>query len=399
MDLFRLTALEEAIERSEKRWNTLLETTPDSAFSLAQDGIIQSVYSDKTDWIPAAKVGSNLYDFLLPDDHQILSTCLERVFEIGGPRGCELRSSIPGGGVKSWSFRLGLIGEAPTAVEALVVARAISRSGKRMEQEGLEQRMESLGRFARSMVHDLNNFLTVSSIHSQLLLKRIGELDPLRKDVEKIKKAGDEASRLTGRLALINTSGGPQPKSVDLNSLIASSEGALRDLLGIGIQLETELAPQVGQVPIDPGDFEQVLMILALNAREAMLQGGRLLVETGIADETRAIAAADTEPRQVQLTVSDNGCGMDEETLERVFEPLFTTKGKGKGSGLGLSLAYGIVRRSGGRITVQSRIGEGSTFRIYLPQVCPDSPAEGKSKTSRVFFSPTSSRVRVPYSR
>ena len=198
MDLSRLTALEEAIERSEKRWTTLLETTPDSAFSLAHDGIIQFVHSDKTDWIPAAKVGLNLHDFLLPDDHQILSTCLERVFEIGGPRGCELRSGIPGGGVKNWSFRLGLIGEAPTAVEALVVARDISSSGERVEQQGLEQRMESLGRFARSIVHDFNNFLTVSSIHTQLLLKRIGELDPLRKDVEKIKKAGDEASRLTG---------------------------------------------------------------------------------------------------------------------------------------------------------------------------------------------------------
>ena len=197
----------------------------------------------------------------------------------------------------------------------------------------------------------------------------------------------------------MSTGGGPQTRSVDLNSLIASREGALRDLLGIDIQLETELALQVGQVSIDPGDFEQVLMSLALNAREAMPQGGRLLVETGTAGETRAIAAADTEPRQVQLTVSDNGCGMDEETLERMFEPLFTTKGKGKGSGLGLSVAYGIVRRSGGRITVQSRVGEGSTFRIYLPQVCSASPVEGKPKTSRVFFSPTSSGVRVPYSR
>ncbi len=399
MDLFRSTALEEAIERSEKRWTTLLETTSDSAFSLAQDGIIQFVHSDKTDWVPAVKVGSNLYDCLLPDDHQILSTCLERVFEIGGPRACELRICISGGGVKNWSLRLGLMGEAPAAFEALVVAREISKSEEGVGQESLEQRMDSLGRFARSIVHDFNNFLTVTSIHSQLLLKRIGELDPLRKDVEKIKKAGDQASRLTGQLALVNASSGPQPRSIDLNPLVASWEGVLRDLLGRDIQLKTELAPNVGQVSIDPGDLEQVLMGLALNAREAMPHGGRLLVETGIANEVRAIAAADPEPRQVELTVNDNGCGMDEKTLERVFEPLFTTKGKGKGSGLGLSVAYGIVKRIGGRIKVQSRLGEGSTFRIYLPQVSSTSPVDGQPKPSRVFFSPTSPGVRVPYSR
>ena len=289
MDLFRLIELEEAIQRSEQRWTALLKATPDSAFSLAQDGIIQFVYSDKTDWIPAAKLGSNLYDSLLPDDHRILSKCLERVFEIGDPRGCELRSAISGGDIRNWSFHLGLIGEVRTAVGALVVVREIDRSYEKMEQQGLEQRMESLGRFARSLVHDFNNFLTVASIHSQLLLKRIPELDPLRKDVEKIKKAGDEAGLFTGRLALINTiGGGPRPRSVDLNSLITNSEGALRDLLGIDIQLETELAPKIGQVSIDPEDFEQILMILALNAQEAMPKGGRLLIATGIAGETRA---------------------------------------------------------------------------------------------------------------
>ena len=399
MDLFRLTALEEAVERSQERWTTLLEAFPDSAFSLAQDGIIKFVHSDKTDWIPAAKAGSNLYDYLLPDDHQILSTCLERVFRVGGPTGCNLRTDISDGAAKNWSFRFGLIGEPSTAVEVLALARNLSKSDENAEQEGLERRMESLGRFARSIVHDFNNFLTVSSIHSQLLLKRIGEFDPLRKDVEKIKKAGDEASRLTGLLALVTTSGWQPPRDVDLNSLIASREGTLQDLLGSDIQLATELAPQVGQVSIDPGDFEQVLMNLTLNAREAMLQGGRLVVETRIAGETKAIAAADTETRQVQLSFSDNGCGMDEETLERVFEPLFTTKGKGKESGLGLSVAYGIVSRCGGRITGQSRIGEGSTFRIYLPQVCSAAPAEGKPKTSRVFFSPTSAGTRLPYAR
>ncbi len=131
MDLFRLTELEEAIQRSEQRWTALLKATPDSAFSLAQDGIIQFVYSDKTDWIPAAKLGSNLYDSLLPDDHRILSKCLERVFEIGDPRGCELRSAISGGDIRNWSFHLGLIGEVRTAVGALVVVREITGPTKR----------------------------------------------------------------------------------------------------------------------------------------------------------------------------------------------------------------------------------------------------------------------------
>lgn len=398
MDLFRMTSLEDAIERSEQRWTTLLETTSDSVFSLAQDGIIQCVHSDKTDWVPVARVGTNLYDCLLPDDHRILSTCLERVFELGGPRACEVRICISSGGVRNWSFRLGLIGEAPATFEALVVAREISESEEGVGQENLEQRMDSLGRFARSIVHDFNNFLTVTSIHSQLLLKRIGELDPLRRDVEKIKKAGDEATRLTSQLALVNAKSGPQPRSVNLNPLVASWEGALRDLLGSDIQLKTELAPSVGQVSIDPGDLEKVLMGLALNAREAMPHGGQLLVETGIADEIGS-STANAEPRLVELTISDNGCGMDEKTLERLFEPLFTTKGKGKGSGLGLSVAYGVIKRIGGRIRVQSRVGEGSTFRIYLPQVSSTSAIAGEPKPSRVFFSPTSSGVRVPYSR
>ena len=230
---------------------------------------------------------------------------LSESFRVGGPTGCNLRTDISDGAAKNWSFRFGLIGEPSTAVEVLALARNLSKSDENAEQEGLERRMESLGRFARSIVHDFNNFLTVSSIHSQLLLKRIGEFDPLRKDVEKIKKAGDEASRLTGLLALVTTSGWQPPRDVDLNSLIASREGTLQDLLGSDIQLATELAPQVGQVSIDPGDFEQVLMNLTLNAREAMLQGGRLVVETRIAGETKAIAAADTETRQVQLSFSD----------------------------------------------------------------------------------------------
>ena len=149
----------------------MLETTPESAFSLAQDGVIQFVHSAKTNWISAAKLGSNLYDFLLPDGHRSLSVYLEQVFEIGDPRVCKLRSGISGGDIRNWSFHLGLIGEVPTAVEVLVVVREMRRSDKKMEQQGLEQKMEALGRFARSLVHDFNNFLTVASIRSQLLIR------------------------------------------------------------------------------------------------------------------------------------------------------------------------------------------------------------------------------------
>jgi two-component system cell cycle sensor histidine kinase/response regulator CckA len=235
------------------------------------------------------------------------------------------------------------------------------------------QKMEAIGRLAGGIAHDFNNLLTVITGYSDLTLKRMPADDPFRRNSEEIRKAGERAAALTRQLLAFSRKQVLQPKILDINSVIVEMEGMLQRLLGEDIELCTAVLPDTGQVKADPGQIEQVIMNLAINARDAMPRGGQVVIETeNVRFDKRSVEA---EPgNYVMITFSDTGVGMDAETQSQIFDPFFTTKPVGKGTGLGLSTVYGIVNQSGGYIKVDSEVGAGTTFRIYLPRVDEDYP-------------------------
>jgi two-component system, cell cycle sensor histidine kinase and response regulator CckA len=261
------------------------------------------------------------------------------------------------------------------------------------EQLRQSQKMEALGRLAGGVAHDFNNLLTIIKGHSELLLDRLGNNDPSYKSGEQIHKAADRASALTRQLLIFSRRQILQPKVLDLNVLVTEMDKLLQRLIREDVEYEFLSGPELKNVKADPGQIEQVLMNLTVNACDAMPQGGRLTVATCNVDVDTAYAQ--TRPglavgSYVLLSVTDTGHGMDVKTQARIFEPFFTTKEVGKGTGLGLSTVYGIVKQSGGFIWVQSAPGTGSSFEVYLPQV----QEQGDPAASKASSLPTASDRR-----
>jgi two-component system, cell cycle sensor histidine kinase and response regulator CckA len=234
------------------------------------------------------------------------------------------------------------------------------------------QKMESVGTLAGGIAHDFNNLMTAVTGYSDLVLRRMPEQEPLRPKVEEIKKAGERAASLTRQLLAFSRKQMLKPVVLNLNTVITGIGNMLPRLIGEDIELRFNLNASLGQVNADPGQIEQVLMNLVVNARDAMPAGGLLTVKTEnveFADRFGHHRMIVEPGRYVVLSVADNGIGMDGETQSHIFEPFFTTKEVGKGTGLGLATVYGIVKQSGGSIWVYSEPREGTTFRIYLPRV------------------------------
>jgi len=234
------------------------------------------------------------------------------------------------------------------------------------------QKMEAVGRLAGGVAHDFNNLLTIISGSCHFLLSSLGQAGPLRKEVEEIKQASTRAANLTSQLLAFSRRQVVTLQELNLNEAVRNMEGLLQRLIGEDINLVTSLGTKLGVVQVDPGQVEQIVMNLAVNARDAMPAGGRLTIETANVelDETFARQHAMARPGPyVMLAVSDSGRGMDKEAQAHIFEPFFTTKDPGKGTGLGLAMVYGSVKQNGGFIFVYSELGRGTTFKVYLPRV------------------------------
>nr|MBI3613345.1 PAS domain S-box protein [Nitrospirota bacterium] len=240
------------------------------------------------------------------------------------------------------------------------------------EQLRQSQKMDAIGRLAGGIAHDFNNLLTVINGYSQLLVTQLDETDGRREKVEEIKKAGDRAAALTRQLLAFSRKQVLAAKVLDLNGLVAGMNGLLRRVIGEDIDLVTVSGSSLGSIKADPGQIEQVIVNLAVNARDAMPQGGRLTIETANVNVDAELLGKSSHVQPgfyVMLAVSDTGCGMDPHTQANMFEPFFTTKGRGKGTGLGLAMVYGIVKQSGGHILVSSEVGFGTSVKVYLPRV------------------------------
>jgi len=276
-------------------------------------------------------------------------------------------------------------------IGASTIARDITDQKRAESQLRQAQKMEAIGRLAGGIAHDFNNILGIITACTELLRDRIAADEP-QQFVDTIRKAADRGASLTRQLLAFSRKRSAQPQVLDLNELLREVNKLLRPLMGDDVEIRIVPGAEQALVEADPSQLDQIVLNLAVNARDAMPQGGKLIVETGAVDFDETFARMHgpmTPGKYVLLSVSDTGSGMDESTVARIFEPFFTTKETGKGTGLGLAVVYGIVKQSGGHIRVYSEPGRGTTFKIYLPSaeeklgITEDLPEEAKASTHR----------------
>lgn len=364
-----------ALAESEDRYRQLIDLMPDTV-AVHQDGRLRMVnraaaallgYED-----PRELIGRPVLDFVHPDDREKVQERIRAMLTEGRrvppleERFLRRDGTAVEVEVAAGPFTL----EGRPAV--LVVAREIGARKRLEEQLRQSQKMEAIGRLAGGVAHDFNNLLTAISGYAEFILNGLSPEDPLRYDAEAILKASERARTLTRQLLAFSRRQVMELKVVDLNRILQDLGSMLRRIIGEDIEMTMELSPRLGHVRVDPSQMEQVVINLAVNARDAMPTGGRLTLETMnvLLDEAYAQEHPYVRPGEyVLLSVSDTGVGMPPEVREHLFEPFFTTKGLGEGTGLGLATVYGIVKQSGGHIQVYSEVGHGTTFKIYLPRV------------------------------
>ncbi len=317
---------------------------------------------------------TSFFDQVHPDDRQVAEQAAKEASGGGEGRTVQYRMRHKDGSWHVIESGASAILDAHKKVERLVIVnRDVSERRQLEEKFRQAQKMEAVGRLSGGVAHDFNNLLGVIIGYAEFLQESLEPENRLRSSVDEILKAGKRAATLTRQLLAFSRQQVLDPKVLDLNGVVADMEKMLRRLIGEDVALSTVLSPDLGRLKADQGQLEQVVMNLVVNARDAMPQGGKLVIDTQNMVMDEAFIRRYPYPVQagpyVCLTVTDSGIGMDAETKARAFEPFFTTKEKGKGTGLGLSTVYGVVKQSGGYIDIDSSPGAGTTFKIYLPRV------------------------------
>jgi two-component system cell cycle sensor histidine kinase/response regulator CckA len=365
--------LQEQIRRAKKEWEQTFDTVPDPVLILDEQFRVKRANRATTRVLGlefSQLIGQPCYQVVHGRTEPPPECPLQHMLASGKEARCDIEEPRLGKVFDATATPLHNSGVA--VLGCVEVLRDITERKRVEEQLRQSQKMEAVGKLAGGVAHDFNNLLTAIIGYSDLALARLREGDRLRKYVQEIKKAGERAASLTRQLLAFSRRQVLVSQVLDLNSVVSNLQKMLRRLIGEDIDLVTIAAPHLGCVRADPGQMEQVIINLAVNARDAMPQGGKLTIETGNVDldESYTRSHIDVTPgRYAMLVVSDAGCGMDAETLSHMFEPFYTTKEEGKGTGLGLATVYGIVKQSGGHISVSSDPGKGTTFKIYLPRV------------------------------
>ncbi|HEY6248453.1 MAG TPA: two-component regulator propeller domain-containing protein [Candidatus Angelobacter sp.] len=377
---------EKALRESEERFRALYEDTPSMYFTVDPSSTVLSVNqfgAAQLGYVPEELRGKSVLQVFAKEDQALAAKLLtECVANPGQVHHWELRKVDKNGGLM-WVKETARAVVRQGGLVMLIVCEDITHRKNLEDQLRQAQKMEAVGKLAGGIAHDFNNLLTVIRGHTQMMLDR-AQNEELRGDLERVAEAAARASSLTSQLLAFSRRQVLQPKVFNLNALVLNLEKMLRRLIGEDVEMVVAPAPDLGSVKADPGQIEQVIMNLVLNARDAMPKGGNLTVETANVDLDEAYArehAAVRPGHYVMLAVSDTGVGMDPDTLAHVFEPFFTTKEMGKGTGLGLSTVYGIVKQSDGNIWVYSEPGRGTTFKIYFPRV--DAPGESLTPEQR----------------
>ena len=388
-------ALVEGLRASEHRYRRLIDAISEGVLLVAPDGRITVANAQIATLLGCSLddvIGHSAFEFIEENEHKIAR---ERLLRRQRGVGDEYTSHLKrrDGSTVSVAVRVDPLVDADGNLEGLVsVVRDLSeqRAAEAMksrlsdteEQLRHSQKMEAIGVLAGGVAHDFNNLLSIVLSYTGLLRDGMSEDDPKREDLEEISRAAQRAAALTRQLLAFSRRQVLQPRTLDMREILRGMEKMLRRLLGEDIALSLLTPDALGLVHVDPGQLEQVIMNIAVNARDAMAQGGSLSIEVSDVDVGAAAAPRlCVDPgRYVRVTVSDTGSGMDAATRARIFEPFFTTKQEGRGTGLGLSTVFGIVKQSGGHVTVESDVGRGTTFHVYLPRSESSAPAVSEAQ-------------------